>query len=274
MSQQSYQVVIIGGGPGGYVAAIRLAQLGRKVAVVESRETLGGTCLNEGCIPSKALLSATEAYAMGRHKFREFGITCGELSLDVAAMQKNKERIVRTITKGVEQLFKKNGVAFVRGRGKLVAPHEIEVLSPDGSSERIGFEQAIIATGSEPIPLAVAPFSDLVVDARGALAFGSAPAELLVIGGGVIGLELASVWARAGSKVTIIEAMERILPMVDEDVAAELAASLRKEGIKILTAAQLKSCRRAGGDLRKRGRRACDRMRQDACRRRTPSLHS
>jgi dihydrolipoamide dehydrogenase len=242
MSEKDFQVVVIGGGPGGYVAAIRCAQLGLKVACIEMRETLGGTCLNEGCIPSKVLLQATEAYSMAHTKFKDFGITCSGIEVNVPQMQKNKERVVKTITRGVEQLFKKNGVTSIKGRASFVGPHELEINDPAAGKKNLTFDNCIIATGSVPIELSSAPFDGKdIVSSTGALDFEEIPPELVVVGAGVIGLELASVWARLGSKVTIIEALPKILPFVDEDVVTELTVSLRKEGIKVITGAMFRA---------------------------------
>ncbi len=227
-----YDVIIIGGGPGGYNAAIRAGQLGLKVACVDSRETLGGTCLNIGCIPSKALLHASELLELAGKDFAGFGIDVTP-TLNLPAMMKHKEKGVSQLTKGIEFLFKKNKVDWIRGRGALAGPGKVRVVAADGSETVLKAGAVIIASGSVSAPLAgVAVDQTRVVDSEGALALPEVPKHLVVIGAGVIGLELGSVWRRLGSKVTVVEFLDRITPGVDAEVAKTLHRSLTRQGME------------------------------------------
>lgn len=234
MAEQNFDVVVIGGGPAGYVAAIRAAQLGLKTACVEARGSLGGTCLNIGCIPSKALLQSSEAYHQAKHKFKEHGVVLEKVGLDLGQMQKRKDQVVKKLTSGVEFLLKKNKVTYFKAFGSFAGANQVAVKPLDGGAEQtIGSKHTIIATGSEPIELSIAPFDEKqVVSSTGALAFETVPEHLVVIGGGVIGLELGSVWARLGAKVTVIEAAENILPMMDKDVIRTMRKVLGAEGME------------------------------------------
>ena len=243
MTDMKFQVVVIGGGPGGYVAAIRAAQLGLNVAAIDDGESLGGTCLNVGCIPSKVLLHSSEVYADAQHKFGQFGIKFTGLDLDLLQMQRNKRNIVAAFTRGIPHLFKKWGVTHIPGRAAFDTTQRVRVTSQEGAIKSVAFDHCIIATGSRPTALPFAPFDEKqIVSSTGALAFESVPASLVVIGGGAIGLELASVWKRLGSQVHILEALPGILPALDDDVAAELASCLRKQDMTLTTGARLKSC--------------------------------
>ena len=225
----NYDVVVIGAGPGGYVAAIRSAQLGLRTACVEAwvgddgASSLGGTCLNVGCIPSKALLDSSHHWEHLRKHAKDHGIVAGELSIDIGVMQKRKDKIVRTLTQGIGALFKKNGVTLLKGRGRLQPERQVSVHDPAGVEvARVLARNIIIATGSVPATLAAIPVDqDQIVDSTGALAFEQVPARLGVIGGGVIGLELGSVWRRLGSEVTIFEALPDFLASADREVAKE-----------------------------------------------------
>ncbi len=235
-----YDVIVIGAGPAGYVAAIRAAQLGLKTACVEKwinkqgKPALGGTCLNVGCIPSKALLESTELYDQARHKFADIGIQTGPLSMDVPTMIARKDKIVQELTGGIQQLFKANGIEWLQGAGKLLADKRVEVTKADGSKEAHGARNVIIATGSVPIELDATPLhSDIVVDSAGALDWESVPERLCVIGAGVIGLELGSVWRRLGSEVVVLEAFDSFLPMVDTAVAREAMKIFKSQGLDI-----------------------------------------
>lgn len=224
----AYDLVVIGGGPGGYVAAIRAAQLGMKTACIEMRETLGGTCLNVGCIPSKALLHASERYAdMGSH-MEDWGVTTTGLSLDLKKMMTKKDDVVTGLTGGIAGLFKKNKVDWLQGRGEILAPGKVAV---DGG-EPIEATHILIATGSEVTPL---PGIDIdeerIVSSTGALELASVPDQMVVIGGGVIGLELGSVWMRLGANVTVIEFQDMLLPGMDTDVRKEFKKILTKQGM-------------------------------------------
>src|SRR5579863_8656765 len=234
-----YDVIIIGGGPGGYNAAIRAGQLGLKAACVESRETLGGTCLNVGCIPSKALLHASELFDLAGHGFAGIGIEVAP-TLNLAAMMKHKETVVGQLTKGVEFLFKKNKVDWLRGQGALAGPGKVSVTAADGTEAIYDAGAVIIATGSVSAPLAgVEVDQKRIVDSTGALALTEVPGHLVMIGAGVIGLELGSVWRRLGAKVTVVEFLDRITPGVDVEVAKALQRSLSRQGMEFRLGAKV-----------------------------------
>ncbi|WP_252275484.1 dihydrolipoyl dehydrogenase [Pseudomonas subflava] len=229
---RAYDVVVIGGGPGGYNAAIRAGQLGLKVACVEGRETLGGTCLNVGCMPSKALLHASELYdAAAGKEFANLGIEVKPV-LNLAQMMKQKEESVTALTKGIEFLFRKNKVEWIKGWGKLAGAGRVQVTAADGSQTELQAKDIVIATGSEPTPLpGITIDNQRILDSTGALSLPEVPRHLVVIGAGVIGLELGSVWRRLGSEVTVVEYLDRICPGLDDETAKTLQRSLSKQGM-------------------------------------------
>ena len=228
-----YDVVIIGGGPGGYNAAIRAGQLGLKVACVEGRETLGGTCLNIGCMPSKALLHASELYAAASGpEFATLGIEV-KPKLNLVQMMAQKTESVTALTKGIEFLFKKNKVEWIKGWGRIDGPGKVVVKAIDGAETTLEAKNIIIATGSEPTPLpGVTVDNKRIVDSTGALSLSEVPGHLVIIGAGVIGLELGSVWRRLGAEVTVVEYLDRICPGIDEETAKTFQRSLTKQGFK------------------------------------------
>ena len=227
-------VAIIGGGPGGYVAAIRAAQLGLNTVCIEMDKTLGGTCVNIGCIPSKALLSSSEHYEFARLHAADHGVQIGDVKLDLATMMKRKDAVVGQNTKGIEYLFRKNKVAWAHGRGTLKKGNVIDVALADGKTETYKAKNVIIATGSVPIELPFLKFDEKrVLSNIGALTIPEVPKHLVVIGGGVIGLELGSVWRRLGAKVTVVELMPTILPGNDEEIIKEADKVFRKQGLEI-----------------------------------------
>src|SRR3954463_2957502 len=229
---ERYDVVVIGAGPGGYVAAIRAAQLGMKTACIDSRATAGGTCLNIGCIPSKALLQSSEKFAEARNGLAEHGVKIGDISLDLRAMMARKDKVVETLTRGVEFLFRKNKVDWLKGRARIAAPGRLSIGSGNGAAQEIETSAIVIATGSESTPLpGLAIDEQRIVSSTGALALPQVPERLAVVGGGYIGLELGSVWARLGSKVTVVEFLPRILPLGDAEVAEALHRSLVRQGL-------------------------------------------
>ena len=226
-----YDVIIIGGGPGGYNGAIRAGQLGLTVACIEMRETLGGTCLNVGCIPSKSLLHASELFEMAKSDFSGFGIDVSPV-LNLPTMMKQKLDSVGQLTKGVEFLFKKNKVAWIKGAGRFVGPGAVEVTDAAGEKSLLTAKSVVIATGSRPAPLPGVPVDQRrIVDSTGALAMTEVPGSLIVIGAGVIGLELGSVWRRLGATVTVIEFLDRITPGMDQETARTLQRALTKQGM-------------------------------------------
>jgi len=228
-----YDVVIIGSGPGGYVAAIRAAQLGLRTACVESRGTLGGTCLNIGCIPSKALLQSSHKFAEVEHDLAEHGVKVSAPELDLAAMMGRKDKVVTTLTRGVEFLFRKNKIDWLKGKGRIAAPGRVIVTGADGISQEIEAGSIIIATGSETSPLPGIEIDEKrIVSSTGALALDRVPGRLIVIGGGYIGLELGSVWQRLGAKVIVVEALDRIIPSMDGELGAALQRVLAQSGIE------------------------------------------
>jgi dihydrolipoamide dehydrogenase len=229
----TYDLTVIGTGPGGYVCAIRAAQLGMKVAVVEKDKTFGGTCLNIGCIPSKALLHASELFEEAGHAFAKMGIGIGKPALDLAAMQKFKDEGVDGNVKGVAYLFKKNKIDPYIGVGRIIAPGKIEVKAADGTTTTIDTKAMVIATGSDVARLKGVEIDEKrIVSSTGALVFDKVPQRLLVVGAGVIGLELGSVWRRLGSEVEVVEFLDRILPGMDNEVAKQFQRILEKQGIK------------------------------------------
>ncbi|MSP93905.1 MAG: dihydrolipoyl dehydrogenase [Alphaproteobacteria bacterium] len=243
-----FDVVVIGGGPGGYNCAIRLGQLGLKAACVDARGTFGGTCLNVGCIPSKALLHASDLYQMARLDFPRFGIT-GTLGLDLNAMMAHKNKVVGELTKGVEYLLKKNKCEAIVGEAKIAAPGRVTVTTKDGTRE-LETKNIVIATGSDVTPLAGVTIDEKqIVSSAGALSFESAPPRLLVVGAGVIGLELGSVWRRLGSDVTVVEFLDRIVPGVDSEVAKQFQRLLEKQGMKFKLAAKVVGVEKNGAAL-------------------------
>jgi dihydrolipoamide dehydrogenase len=227
-----YDLIVIGTGPGGYVCAIRAAQLGQKVAVVEKRATHGGTCLNVGCIPSKALLHASEMFEEAGHGFARMGIGVGTPKLDLAAMMTFKDEGVDGNVKGVDYLLKKNKIDSVRGAGRIVAPGKVEVTAPDGKTQTLETKNIVIATGSDVARLrGVEIDGKRIVSSDQAIALDKVPPRLLVVGAGVIGLELGSVWRRLGSQVTVVEFLDRILPGMDNEVCRQCQRLFEKQGI-------------------------------------------
>lgn len=226
-----FDIVVIGGGPGGYVAAIKGAQLGFNVACIDLRPTLGGTCLNVGCIPSKALLNASEKYVEAHH-LEDFGIGTGKISLDLKKMLSRKDQVVDDLTNGIAFLFKKNKVTFIQGHAEIMAPGKIVVRDEAKKETLVEAAHIIIATGSESADIPnVAVNEKTIVSSTGALSLSKVPRSMAVIGGGYIGLEMGSVWQRLGSKVTVIEFADTIVPMMDYEVAASLKKNLEKQGI-------------------------------------------
>jgi len=238
-----FDVIIIGSGPGGYVAAIRAAQLGLRTACVEKRSTLGGTCLNVGCIPSKALLHASELYAEAAHgEHTKFGIGYGEVKIDLAKLRAEKDKAVRELTSGVEFLFKKNRVTWLKGEAKFIDAHSIDVAGDRHSAPNI-----VIATGSEvAFPPGLQPDGEVVITSTEALDLAEVPKHLVVVGGGYIGLEMGSVWNRLGAKVTIVEYAATITPAMDADIVAEFARILTKQGLTLRTGTGVTKIERKG----------------------------
>ncbi len=227
-----FDLVIIGGGPGGYVAAIRAAQLGLKVACVEKRGKLGGTCLNVGCIPSKALLQSSEFFHEACHGFDNHGIEV-KPKLNLAKMLARKDKIVSDLTGGIEFLFKKNKVTYIKGSGKIDAAGKVSVTTGDDKGKILTCKNIIIATGSKSTPIPGIEIDEKqIVTSTGALEFSKVPKHLVVIGGGVIGLELGSVWMRLGAEVTIVEFLDRILPFADGEISKQMIRTLKKQGMK------------------------------------------
>jgi dihydrolipoamide dehydrogenase len=236
-----FDVIVIGAGPGGYVAAIKAAQLGLNVACVESwssdegKQVLGGTCLNVGCIPSKALLEISHKYEEAQHGFAEQGIIANDISIDIAKMMERKTGIVKQLTGGIAGLFKSNGVTSIYGHGKLLANRQVEVTDNDGKTKTYEADNVILATGSRPIEIPPAPKTEgYITDSEGALEFTEVPKRLGVIGAGIIGLELGSVWARLGAEVTLLEAQDTFLPGVDQQIAKATLKEFQKQGLNIV----------------------------------------
>ena len=247
---ESYDIAIIGGGPGGYVAAIRAAQSGRNVLVIEKRRALGGTCLNVGCIPSKALLQSSHKFWQASHDFIDHGIQIGGLNIDLDLMHARKNQVVSQTVKGIEFLFKKHKIAFINGTASLVNPTTLAVTASDGGVSEIHASTIIIATGSEPSSLpGITIDEDRILSSTGALALAKIPKHLVVIGGGVIGLELGSVWRRLGAKVTVIEYLPHITPSLDQEIAKLLQKELTKQGMAFKLSTRVTSAEVSGGEV-------------------------
>ena len=230
---EEFDLIVIGGGPGGYVCAIRAAQLGLKAACVESRGALGGTCLNVGCIPSKSLLNLSENYKKAKKDFINQGIEISNVKLNIDKMMSNKNKSVQVLTKGVEFLFKKNKVTYFKGTGKLKSPSEIIIIDKENKETNIKSDNIIISTGSEPVPLPGIEFDEeKIISSTGALSLKSVPKKMLVVGGGYIGLEMGSVWSRLGSEVHVVEFLDHITPGMDKEISNEFMKILKKQGIK------------------------------------------
>ena len=228
---EKFDVTVIGGGPGGYVCAIRLSQLGLKTACIESRGSLGGTCLNIGCIPSKNLLNFSENFYKAKN-FNEIGIEVGEVKLNIDKMMKNKEKAVAVLTKGIEFLFKKNKVTYFKGIGAFKSANEISILSK-GKETKIQTDKTIISTGSEPVSIPGMEFDEeKILSSTGALSLTKVPKKMIVVGGGYIGLEMGSVWSRLGTQVEVVEFLDHITPGMDREVSKEFEKILKKQGIK------------------------------------------
>ncbi len=245
MNDKNFDVVVIGGGPAGYPAALRAAQLGLSAACIddwkneEGQRLFGGTCLNVGCIPSKALLESSELYHRAHSEFQAHGIHVAGLGIDIEAMQLRKRGIVKQLTSGIEAMFKAGGVTGIKGRGKLLAGNRVEVTT-DAGVETLQAQHVVLATGSIPIELSIAKFDGKhIVDSTGALDFDDVPKRLGVIGAGVIGLELGSVWRRLGSDVVMLEALDTFLPMADQQIAKEALRHLKKLGLDIRLGAKV-----------------------------------
>jgi len=245
---ERYDIAVIGAGPGGYVAAIRAAQLGMKTACIDARTTPGGTCLNIGCIPSKALLQSSEKFAEAGHKLAEHGIKLGDISLDLPAMMARKDKVVETLTRGVEFLFRKNKVDWLKGRARIAAPGRLAIGTGDGAAQEVEAKHIVIATGSESTPLpGLAIDEQRIVSSTGALALPQVPERLAVVGGGYIGLELGSVWSRLGAKVTVVEFLDRILPNMDRELGPAMQRMLTRQGMSFKLSTKVASGR-AGND--------------------------
>ncbi len=246
-----YDLIVIGSGPGGYVCAIRAAQLGLKVAVVEKRATYGGTCLNIGCIPSKALLHSSEMFEEAGHGFESLGIKIGKPKLDLKGMMAHKDETVKANVDGVAFLFKKNKIDGYHGTGRIAGPGKVEVEGEDGKSETLETKSIVIATGSDSAPLpGVETDEKTIVTSTGALELAKVPGKLIVVGAGVIGLELGSVWRRLGSEVTVVEFLDRILPGTDNEVAKQFQRMLGKQGIAFRLGSKVTGVEKAKGGLK------------------------
>jgi dihydrolipoamide dehydrogenase len=246
-----YDLVVIGTGPAGYVCAIRAAQLGLKTAVVEKEATFGGTCLNIGCIPSKALLHATELFDEAGHTFGKMGIGVGSPKLDLPAMMKFKDEGVESNVKGVEYLLKKNKIDAVRGLGRIVAPGKIEVSAGNGKSQTLDTRSIVIATGSDVAKLRGIDIDEhRIVSSTGALVLDKVPERLLIIGAGAIGLELGSVWRRLGAQVTVVEFLDRILPGMDAEVSRQFQRILQKQGVTFKLSSKVAAIDSSGNTLK------------------------
>ena len=245
-----FDLVVIGAGPAGYTAAIKAAQLGMKTAIVEKDQALGGTCLNVGCIPSKALLSSTELFHEAQKQFGSHGISADRLSMDVSKMMKRKDAIVRKMARGIDYLMNKNGIERLAGMGRIVSANKVEVTS-DGGSQKLNAKHILIATGSRVASL---PFLEIdgetILSSEHAIALGEVPESMVVIGGGAIGLELGSVWARLGTKVTVVEFLPRIVAMFDEDITLALQKLLQKQGLKFHLGTRVESAEKNNGGVR------------------------
>jgi dihydrolipoamide dehydrogenase len=250
MTEQEFDVVVIGAGPAGYPAAIRAAQNGLKAACVDDWQnrdgsrSLGGTCLNAGCIPSKALLESSELYHRANVEFAKHGIDVGSVAVDIARMQARKAGVVKQLTGGVTALFKANGVAAFSGRGRLLADNRVEIAGSDGDTRTIFGKNVVIATGSTPIELPTAPFDgEAIVDSWGALEFDVVPRRFGVIGAGVIGLELGSVWQRLGAEAVLLEALDDFLPVADAQIAKEAARQFKRQGLDVRLGAKVNAAK-------------------------------
>ena len=245
-----FDLVVIGAGPGGYTAAIKAAQLGMKTAIVEKDQALGGTCLNVGCIPSKALLSSTELFHEAQKQFGSHGISADGLSMDVSKMMKRKDDIVRKMARGIDYLMNKNGIERLAGMGRIASANKVEVTR-DGGSQKLNAKHILIATGSRVASL---PFLEIdgetILSSDHAIALGEVPESMVVIGGGAIGLELGSVWARLGTKVTVVEFLPRIAAMFDEDITLALQKLLQKQGLKFHLGTGVESAEKNNGGVR------------------------
>jgi dihydrolipoamide dehydrogenase len=245
-----FDVVVIGGGPGGYNAAIRLGQLGLKSACVDARGTFGGTCLNIGCIPSKALLHASERYEEARNDFAKLGIRAA-VELDLPQMMTHKDKVVGELTRGVEFLLRKNRSEAIVGEGRIAAPGKVDVRTRDGAIRSLETKHIIVATGSDVMPLPdVTVDEDRVVSSTGALSLKSVPKRLLVVGGGYIGLELGSVWRRLGSEVLVVEFLDRITPGLDGEIARQFQRILQRQGMKFQLSTKVVGIDRSGDGLK------------------------
>ena len=230
--ENNFDVIIIGGGPGGYVCAIRAAQLGLKTACIESRGTLGGTCLNVGCIPSKSLLNLSENYNKAKKKFFQQGIEISEINLNIDKMMENKSKSVQVLTKGVEFLFKKNKVTYLKGKGVLFSSNDVVVYN-NGEKKSYKCKNIVIATGSYPTSIPGIEIDEKnILSSTGALSLEKVPSSMVIIGGGYIGLEMGSVWSRLGTEVTVVEYLDHITPGMDREISKEFQKILVKQGIK------------------------------------------
>ncbi len=246
MADASYDILFIGAGPGGYTGAIRAAQLGFKTAVVEKSPGLGGTCTNVGCIPSKALLHSSELFYEAGHGFAKHGIKIAAPELDLPTMMAHKQSVVASSNKGIEFLFKKNKIDWLKGTGKLLGGGKVEVTGPDGAKSTATAKHIVIATGSDVMPLRGIEIDEKsIVSSTGALVLGAVPKSMVVIGGGVIGLELGSVWSRLGAEVTVVEFLDRILPTNDGEVSKQMQRILERQGIKFRLGMKVTAAKKA-----------------------------
>ncbi len=246
MNDDSFDVVFIGGGPGGYVGAIKAAQLGLRTACVEMRGTLGGTCLNVGCIPSKALLQSSHLYHKAEAEFAQHGIKTTGLSLDLKAMMARKAQVVGDLTTGIEGLFKKNKVEYILGHGTITSPGTVQVALKAGGERNLTAESIVIATGSDVMSLPGVEFDEkTIVSSTGALSLSKVPKHLVIIGGGYIGLEMGSVWGRLGAKITVVEFLDRITPGMDGELSRNLQRSLANQGMEFRLSTKVTGVKKA-----------------------------
>ena len=240
-----FDIIVIGGGPGGYVAAIRASQLGKKTACIESRGALGGTCLNIGCIPSKSLLHSSELFKKANSEFKSLGINTGNISIDISKMMQHKKKSVDTLTKGVEFLFKKNKVTYFKGHGSFLDTNNIEIKLNDGTKKSIKGKNIVVATGSSVLSLPNINIDEkVIVSSTGALSLPKIPKKLIVIGGGYIGLEMGSVWSRLGSQVEVIEYLDHITPGMDKEISDSFLKILKKQGLKFHLSTKVNSVKK------------------------------